>query len=44
VVLAKVKTAGGKILQEKALVAPNLGHWAIIEDSEGNRVALHSMG
>ncbi|HKP32865.1 MAG TPA: VOC family protein [Chitinophagaceae bacterium] len=44
VVLEKVAAAGGMITQEKALIGPNLGYWALIEDSEGNRVALHSMG
>ncbi len=43
IVADRVKNAGGKITQEKALVAENLGYWALIEDSEGNRVALHSM-
>jgi predicted enzyme related to lactoylglutathione lyase len=44
VVMDKVLNAGGKILQKKQLIGPNLGYWALIEDSEGNRVALHSMG
>jgi uncharacterized protein len=44
VVLDKVESAGGKTLKPKQEVAPGLGHWALIEDSEGNRVALHSMG
>ncbi|HYJ38219.1 MAG TPA: VOC family protein [Chitinophagaceae bacterium] len=43
VVLGKVKDAGGKILQEKTSIGQNLGYWSIIEDSEGNRIALHSM-
>ena len=42
-VLNRVEEAGGKITKEKAEVAPGLGFWALIEDSEGNRVALHSM-
>jgi predicted enzyme related to lactoylglutathione lyase len=43
--LSRIENAGGKILMEKTEVAPgqNLGWWALIEDSEGNRVALHSM-
>ena len=43
--LGKVADAGGKVLREKTEVAPgqNLGYWALILDSEGNRVALHSM-
>ncbi len=43
VVLDKVETAGGTILKNKTLVAPDLGYWALIKDCEGNRVALHSM-
>ena len=43
VVLGKVKAAEGKILQEKTSIGQNLGYWAVIEDTEGNRVALHSM-
>jgi hypothetical protein len=44
--LSKVEEAGGNIIQEKKEVAPgqNLGFWALIRDTEGNRVALHSMG
>lgn len=44
VVLDRVATAGGKVLNQKAEVGPNLGNWALILDTEGNRVALHSMG
>jgi len=43
VILDRVTTAGGKELQGKTLISPELGYWAIILDSEGNRVALHSM-
>ena len=44
-VLSKVEEAGGRVLKEKTEVAPNqnLGFWALIKDTEGNRVALHSM-
>jgi predicted enzyme related to lactoylglutathione lyase len=44
-VLDKVATAGGKILRGKVIVSPDapLGYWALIQDSEGNRIALHSM-
>jgi len=43
--LDRVEAAGGKIDQAKTEIAPgqNLGFIAIINDSEGNRVALHSM-
>ena len=45
-VLDKVISAGGKIVTEKTIISPdqNLGYWALITDTEGNRVALHSMG
>ena len=42
-VLEKVAGAGGKVVQEKKDIGQGLGFWAIILDSEGNRVALHSM-
>lgn len=44
-VLGKVVNAGGKILVEKSQIGAdqNLGYWALMEDTEGNRVALHSM-
>ena len=44
IVLDRVADAGGQVLTQKTLVAPGLGYWALIKDSEGNRVALHSMG
>ena len=46
IVLNKVPSAGGKILQEKKEISPEqqLGFWALVLDPEGNRVALHSMG
>ncbi|HMO31802.1 MAG TPA: VOC family protein [Lacibacter sp.] len=44
VVLNRVEAAGGTILTPKSAVGNNLGYWALIRDTEGNRVALHSMG
>jgi uncharacterized protein len=46
VVLDKVEAAGGKVITEKTLISEEqqLGYWALIRDTEGNRVALHSMG
>lgn len=41
--LGRVEQAGGKIILPKTLIAADLGYFAIIRDSEGNRVALHSM-
>lgn len=43
--LERVPDAGGTILVEKTAISPDqhLGFWAMILDSEGNRIALHSM-
>jgi len=43
IVLDKVEAAGGKTLMPKTIVAPDLGFWALIKDTEGNRIAFHSM-
>lgn len=40
--LARVETAGGKVVLPKTGIGPN-GFIAIFIDSEGNRVGLHSM-
>lgn len=40
--LRKVEEAGGVVLQEKTLIREDLGYMALILDSEGNRIALHS--
>jgi predicted enzyme related to lactoylglutathione lyase len=40
--LNRVETEGGKILSPKTLIGPQMGYMAFIEDTEGNRVALHS--
>lgn len=40
--LKRVKKAGGKILQEKTEITPDIGFMALFEDTEGNRIALHS--
>ncbi len=43
-VVDRVVEAGGKVLQSRTAVAStqDLGYWALILDSEGNRVALHA--
>ena len=43
VVLNRVENAGGSVLVPKTDIGNNLGFFAMIKDSEGNRVALHSM-
>lgn len=40
--IAAAKAHGGEVLKDKHSIAPN-GFRAVILDSEGNRIALHSM-
>ena len=42
-VLERVPTAGGVIVLGKTQISPDVGYFAIIDDTEGNRVCLHSM-
>jgi len=39
----RIEAAGGKIIQAKKQISPNHGYTALFMDSEGNRLALHSM-
>jgi uncharacterized protein len=43
VILARVIPAGGSIVEPKRLITPEIGYFALFKDTEGNRVALHSM-
>lgn len=40
--LKRVEAAGGKVLQAKTQISPDVGYMGLILDSEGNRIALHS--
>ncbi len=40
--LSRVEGAGGKTLQPKTKISDEYGFMALIIDSEGNRIALHS--
>ena len=40
--LDKVEAAGGKVIQPKTQISPDVGYMALFIDTEGNRVALHS--
>lgn len=40
--LSRVVKAGGKIAMDKTLLSDEIGYIAMIIDSEGNRVGLHS--
>ena len=42
-VLDKVEAAGGKITVPKTEISPEYGYMAAFLDTEGNRVALHSV-
>lgn len=42
-ILDKVEGAGGKLLMPKSLITEHWGYMALFEDTEGNRVALHSV-
>jgi uncharacterized protein len=42
-VLDRVEAAGGKIVVPKTQITPEYGHMAVFIDTEGNRVALHSV-
>ena len=41
--LSKIESSGGEIIMRKKLISPEIGYMALFVDSEGNRVALHSL-
>lgn len=40
--LSRVEPAGGQVLVPKTAISPEVGFMAVVLDSEGNRIALHS--
>ena len=42
-ILDRVESAGGKIFVPKTEISPEFGFMAVIIDSEGNRIGLHSI-
>jgi predicted enzyme related to lactoylglutathione lyase len=42
-VLDKVEAAGGKLVVPKTQISPEYGHMGVFIDSEGNRIAVHSV-
>lgn len=42
-ILDRVVAAGGQILVPKTMISPEHGDMAVILDSEGNRIAFHSV-
>lgn len=43
IVLDRIVNAGGEIFVPKTLISPEHGYMALFKDSEGNRIALHSI-
>ena len=43
IILDKVEAAGGKITVLKTQISPEYGYMAVFIDTEGNRIALHSV-
>ncbi len=43
IVLSRVEAAGGKIMMPKTEISPEYGYMAMFLDTEGNRIALHSV-
>jgi len=43
IILDRIEPAGGQILVPKTEISPEYGHMAVFLDSEGNRIALHSI-
>lgn len=42
-ILDKVEDAGGKIMVPETEISPEYGYMAVIIDTEGNRIGLHSV-
>lgn len=40
--LNRVEAAGGKVIQPKTQISPDIGYMSLFIDTEGNRMALHS--
>ncbi len=43
IALSRVEAAGGKIMVPKKEISPEYGFMAVFTDTEGNRIALHSV-
>lgn len=42
-ILNRVEAAGGKVMVPKTEISPEYGYMAVIIDTEGNRIGLHSV-
>ena len=43
IVLDKVKSNNGKVIVPKTQISPEMGYFGMFIDTEGNRMAVHSM-
>src|SRR5690606_8726320 len=43
VVLNRIESINGTIIMPKTQISPDMGYFALFMDSEGNKIALHSM-
>ncbi len=43
IVLDRIEAAGGKVMVPKTQISPEYGYMAVFLDTEGNRIALHSI-
>lgn len=43
IILDRIEAAGGKIIIPKTEISPEYGYMAVFTDTEGNRIALHSI-
>lgn len=41
-VLSRVEAAGGRVVESKTQITPEIGYFATFEDTEGNYISLHS--
>lgn len=41
-VISRIEAAGGKVLIQKTEISPEIGYMSFFNDTEGNRLALHS--
>ena len=42
IILNRVEAAGGKVVQKKTQITPEIVYMAVFEDTEGNIISLHS--
>jgi predicted enzyme related to lactoylglutathione lyase len=43
IVLDRIEKAGGKVIVPKTQISPEYGYMGIFQDTEGNRIGLHSV-